>query len=94
MLLLIWAALGLLISFEHSANRIYRAPQGRSTLFRVVIYWALVTLGPLVLFVVLYLAELGFDLARDVPLLGPLLGAWLGSARSSPASCCSSWPTS
>ncbi len=81
LLLLIWAALGLLISFEQSANRIYRAPQGRSTLLRVVIYWALVTLGPLVLFVVLYLAQLGFELARDVPLLGPLLGS-LARARS------------
>ena len=28
-LLLIWAALGLLISFEDAANRIYRAPRGR-----------------------------------------------------------------
>jgi membrane protein len=81
LLLLIWAALGLLISFEQSANRIYRAPQGRSTLLRVVIYWGLVTLGPLVLFVVLYLAQLGFELARDVPLLGPLLGS-LARARS------------
>ena len=81
LLLLIWAALGLLISFEQSANRIYRAPQGRSTLLRVVIYWALVTLGPLVLVVVLYLVQLGFELARDVPLLGPLLGS-LARARS------------
>ena len=28
-LLLIWAALGLLVSFEDAANRIYRAPRGR-----------------------------------------------------------------
>jgi membrane protein len=74
LLLLIWAALGLLISFEHCANRIYRAPQGRSTLVRVVIYWALVTLGPLVLLVVLYAAQLAFELAQGVPVLGLLLG--------------------
>jgi membrane protein len=75
LLLLIWAALGLLISFEHCANRIYRAPQGRSTLHRVVVYWALLTLGPLVLFVILYLAQLAFEVAEGVPLLGLLLGA-------------------
>jgi len=74
LLLLIWAALGLLISFEHIANQIYRAPKGRSTLSRVVIYWGLVTLGPLVLVVVMYLAQLAFDSAQGVPVLGPLLG--------------------
>lgn len=73
-LLLIWAALGLLISFEHCANRIYRAPQGRGTLFRVMVYWALVTLGPLVLFVVLYLAELALEAARYIPVIGSLVG--------------------
>lgn len=76
LLLLIWAALGLLISFEHCANRIYRAPQGRSTLLRVVTYWALVTLGPLVLLAVLYLGELAFDVAQGVPILVPLLGGF------------------
>ena len=75
LLLLIWAALGLLISFEHCANRIYRAPQGRAWLMRIVIYWGLVTLGPLVLFVVLYLAQMGYEAAQGVPLLGLLLGA-------------------
>ena len=74
LLLLIWAALGLLIQFEHCANRIYRAPQGRSTLHRVVVYWALVTLGPLVLFVVLYLAQLAFEVAQGVPVLGQFIG--------------------
>ncbi len=75
LLLLIWAALGLLISFEHCANRIYRAPEGRGWLMRIVIYWGLVTLGPLVLFVMLFLAQTGFEVAQGVPLLGPLLGA-------------------
>ena len=75
LLLLIWAALGLLISFEHCANRIYRAPQGRGTLSRVVIYWAAVTLGPLVLFVVLWLAQIAFGSLRPLPIIGPLLGS-------------------
>jgi membrane protein len=74
LLLLIWAALGLLISFEHAANQIYRAPKGRGTLSRVVIYWGLVTLGPLVLVVVMYLGQLAFEVAQGVPVLGALLG--------------------
>ncbi|MCG6927033.1 MAG: YihY family inner membrane protein [Acidobacteria bacterium] len=74
LLLLIWAALGLLISFEHAANQIYHAPRGRSILSRVVIYWSLVTLGPLVLVTATYLAQLAFDTAQGVPVLGPLLG--------------------
>ena len=74
LLLLIWAALGLLISFEHAANQIYRAPKGRSTLSRVVIYWGLVTLGPLVLVAVMYLGQVAFDTAQGVPVLGVLLG--------------------
>jgi membrane protein len=74
LLLLIWAALGLLISFEHAANQIYRAPKGRSTLSRVVIYWGLVTLGPLVLVVVMYLAQLAFDTLQGLPVLGALVG--------------------
>ena len=73
LLLLIWAALGLLISFEHAANSIYRAPEGRSTLQRIVAYWALVTLGPLVLVVVLYAGGVVFETAEGVPLLGSLL---------------------
>jgi membrane protein len=74
LLLLIWAALGLLISFEHAANQIYRAPKGRSTLSRVVIYWGLVTLGPVVLVTVMYLAQRAFDVAQGVPVLGAVLG--------------------
>ena len=81
LLLLIWAALGLLISFEHAANQIYRAPKGRSTLSRVVIYWGLVTLGPLVLVTVIYVAQLAFEAVQGVPVLGFLLGA-LGRFQS------------
>ena len=37
-LLLIWAALSLLVSFENAANRIYRAPRGRGWLTRIGVY--------------------------------------------------------
>jgi membrane protein len=71
-LLLIWAALGLLISFEDAANKIYRAPRGRSVFVRVVIYWTVLTLGPLLLLLVLYAAEYWLGAAITLPLVGPL----------------------
>lgn len=71
-LLLIWAALGLLISLENSANRIYRAPRGRGWPARVGIYWTVLTLGPVLLLVVLYAAEYWLGRAEALPLIGPL----------------------
>ena len=71
-LLLIWAALGLLISLENAANRIYRAPRGRGWPTRVGIYWTVLTLGPILLLVVLYAAEYWLGRAEALPVLGPL----------------------
>ena len=71
-LLLIWAALGLLISLENSANRIYRAPRGRGWPARVGIYWTVLTLGPILLLVVLYAAEYWLGRAEALPVLGPV----------------------
>jgi len=71
--LLIWAALGLLISLEQSANTVYRAPQGRGWLLRIVIYWTVLTLGPLLVFTGLWLARQSFASVEAVPVLGPLL---------------------
>ena len=70
-LLLIWAALGLLISLENAANRIYRAPRGRGWPARVGIYWTVLTLGPILLLVVLYAAEYWLGRAEALPVLGP-----------------------
>jgi membrane protein len=71
--LFIWAALGLLVSLEQSANTIYRAPQGRGWLLRIVIYWTVLTLGPLLVFTGLWLARQSFASVEAVPLIGPLL---------------------
>ena len=80
-LLLIWAALGLLISFENAANRIYRAPRGRRWLTRIGIYWTVLTLGPVLLLLVLYAAEYWLGQAEGLPLVGPLF-AFLGEFGS------------
>ena len=80
-LLLIWAALGLLISFENAANRIYRAPRGRGWLTRIGVYWTVLTLGPILLLVVLYAAEYWLGAAEALPVVGPLF-AFLGEFGS------------
>jgi membrane protein len=80
-LLLIWAALGLLISFEDAANRIYRAPQGRRWITRIGVYWTVLTLGPILLLLVLYAAEYWLGRAEALPLVGPLF-AFLGQKGS------------
>ena len=71
-LLLIWAALSLLVSFENAANEIYRAPRGRGTLHRVVVYWTVLTLGPMLLLLVLYAAESWLGWGEALPVAGPV----------------------
>ncbi|HOK65892.1 MAG TPA: YhjD/YihY/BrkB family envelope integrity protein [Anaerohalosphaeraceae bacterium] len=48
-LLVVYAAIGLLSTVEKAFNVIYRVPTGRSFLKRMVNYWSLLTLGPLLL---------------------------------------------
>jgi membrane protein len=80
-LLLIWAALGLLVSFEDAANRIYRAPRGRSWPTRIGIYWSVLTLGPILLLVILYAAQYWLGRAEALPVFGPFF-AFLGEFGS------------
>lgn len=46
-LLVIWAALALLGTIEKSFNNIWHVATGRNFLHRIISYWALLTLGPL-----------------------------------------------
>ncbi len=55
-LLVIYAAIGLLSTVEKAFNVIYRVPTGRSFLKRMVNYWSLLTLGPLLLGVGIHLS--------------------------------------
>ena len=52
--LLIWAALALIVEVETAFNRIYLAPQGRPWTMRIIIYWASLTLGPVLMFASIY----------------------------------------
>ena len=53
---IIWAALGLLTTIERAFNRIWHVSRGRGWLQRVIGYWTLLTLGPLLVGLGLYLS--------------------------------------
>lgn len=44
---MIYAAVAMLVTIEDCFNTIYRAPQGRSWLRRMPVYWTVLTVGPL-----------------------------------------------
>ncbi|OHB60834.1 MAG: hypothetical protein A2167_00850 [Planctomycetes bacterium RBG_13_46_10] len=50
----IWAALALLSTIERAFNNIWYVARGRSFLHRVINYWAILTLGPLLIGVGIY----------------------------------------
>lgn len=54
-LIVIWAALALLGTVERSFNSIWHVARGRSFLHRIISYWAILTLGPLLLGAGIYL---------------------------------------
>jgi YihY family inner membrane protein len=47
--ILIWAALALLSTIERAFNNIWRVGRGRNFVQRMINYWALLTLGPLLI---------------------------------------------
>jgi membrane protein len=47
--IVIWAALSLLSTIERTFNNIWHVPRGRNFLNRIINYWAILTLGPLLL---------------------------------------------
>ncbi len=54
-LIVIWAALALLTTIEKSFNNIWHVATGRNVLHRIISYWALLTLGPLLVGIGIYL---------------------------------------
>jgi membrane protein len=45
----IYAAIGLMVTIEKSFNAVLRAPEGRQWMSRVTIYWTVLTVSPLVI---------------------------------------------
>jgi YihY family inner membrane protein len=62
--IVIWAALGLLSTVEKTFNNIWHVPRGRNFLNRVINYWAILTLGPLLLGLGVYAGAQYATLAR------------------------------
>lgn len=71
--LFIWAALALMVEIETAFNVIFDCP-GRSWYSRVTTYWAIITLGPLLVFGSLYGAEFLVDFVHQKGLLSWLAG--------------------
>jgi membrane protein len=55
-IIVIWAALALLSTIERAFNNIWHVGRGRNFLHRIINYWALLTLGPLLLGVGFYVS--------------------------------------
>ncbi len=70
-LTLIYAAISLLIELENSFNRLYNAPRGRSFVRRVMQYWLLISLGPVLLAGSFFVAE------KVTGATGAIEGGWL-----------------
>jgi len=74
MLLLIWAAVGLIVTVEKTFNVIFKAPTGRPWHVRIPIYWAMITLGPVLIWASFYISTQLADAMKDVWALDWLLG--------------------
>ncbi len=55
-IIVIWAALALLSKIEKSFNNIWHVPRGRGFLQRIINYWAILTLGPLLIGLGVYIS--------------------------------------
>jgi len=78
--LLFWAALTLLTTIERSLNRIFGAPRSRSFARRVLLYWSVVTLGPIALGTTIYVFRKAESSLADLPSVQWLFTAlnWVG----------------
>ncbi len=75
----IWAALALLSTIERAFNNIWHVARGRNFLHRVINYWAVLTLGPLLLGVGIYITTryAGLQFQKTAPQIGPVVLSYL-----------------
>lgn len=78
--LFIWTALSLITTMEDSLNRVFGAVRNRGIPRRVLLYWSVMTLGPIALAVANYFGQRALEATRGVSGLSWLgFGAgWLG----------------
>ncbi len=73
---LIWASISLVVSLEDCFNRIFRAPEGRPWHLRISIYWAVITLGPVLVATSFWFTGRLIDVAESVAVLGWVLNVF------------------
>ena len=78
---LVFSAIALILTIDHTLNAIWRVRAPRSWIKRTVLYWTAMTLGPMVIALGLFLMSLVFNISGDTlpvftafwrPLLGVL----------------------
>ncbi len=72
-LVLVYSAISLMVTIENSFNRVVRAPSGRPWLKRIPLYWFVLTLGPILLGVTLYLESRYTTAVTSIASLGWLV---------------------
>lgn len=79
-ILLIWTAVTLLLTIERSLNRIFGAARTRRLARSVILYWAVLTLGPLVLSLAVFLSRKALAAVEHAPGSGWMLSisGWAG----------------
>ena len=78
-LIIIWAALALLSTIERAFNNIWHVARGRNFLHRLINYWAVLTLGPLLLGVGIFITTkyAGLQFQKTAPQIGPIILSYL-----------------
>jgi len=72
--LLVWAAISLIVTVETAFNRIYNSSSGRGWHQRILLYWSVLTLGPLLLMISIYAATQLMQGGAEIAVVGPLVG--------------------
>ncbi len=74
----VYSALGLMVTIEKSFNLIYRAPEGRSWWNRLYIYWAVLTLAPIAIIGAMWLGS-------GLESFSTMRGGWWSVFKAAPA---------
>lgn len=72
---IIYAAIGLMVTIENSFNIIYRAPDGRAWSRRIPLYWFILTISPIMIGLASYMNQLFSAWISSVPAWNVLLVA-------------------
>jgi len=71
--LLIWTAITLLTTIERALNRIFGARESRGLWRRILLYWSVLTLGPVLLSVAIYFGQRAIGIIEGMPVLSLLV---------------------